>query len=78
MEAAVKGPAARPSPRNASIMVPLRAAAGAAGAGGQAGAGGGEGPAASASRFLLHGGWRPFVVTYNDTYVVTVTEAGPA
>ncbi|KXZ45616.1 hypothetical protein GPECTOR_52g19 [Gonium pectorale] len=25
-----------------------------------------------ADRFLLHGGWRPFVQTYNDSYIVTV------
>ncbi|PNH07325.1 Acyl-CoA-binding domain-containing protein 5 [Tetrabaena socialis] len=27
------------------------------------------------SRFVLHGGWWPFVETYNDTYILTVKEA---
>lgn len=57
----MEGPA--PSPRNASIMVPLQPQPLAA-----------VGDSSAANRFLLHGGWRPFVETYNDSYIVTVSE----
>ncbi|GIL56650.1 hypothetical protein Vafri_11982 [Volvox africanus] len=55
----------RPSPRNAAVMAPLRTE----GSDGGGGGGGGGG------RFVLHGGWRPFSETYDDTYIVTVTAA---
>eukprot|EP00198_Chlamydomonas_reinhardtii_P005763 XP_001695099.1 predicted protein [Chlamydomonas reinhardtii] len=58
LEVEVEGPA--PSPRNASIMVPLQPQPLAA-----------VGDSSAANRFLLHGGWRPFVETYNDSYIVT-------
>ncbi|GLC36198.1 hypothetical protein PLESTB_001369300 [Pleodorina starrii] len=63
IEPEVEGP--RPSPRNAAILAPLRR-------NGHGGGGGGG------DRFVLHGGWRPFVETYDDTYIVTVTSAAAA
>ncbi|GFR50800.1 hypothetical protein Agub_g13065, partial [Astrephomene gubernaculifera] len=59
-----------PSPRNAAVMVPLKrqeaksTAPTAGGAGGRDGSGSGG---STVDRFVLHGGWRPFVETYNDT-----------
>ena len=47
-----------PGPRNAATLTPL--SDGAAGEGGSGGS------------LLLHGGWRPFVSTYGDTYVLKV------
>ncbi|KAG2502040.1 hypothetical protein HYH03_000534 [Edaphochlamys debaryana] len=32
----------------------------------------------AADRFLLHGGWRPFVESYNDSFIVTVEAGGAA
>ncbi|EFJ43778.1 hypothetical protein VOLCADRAFT_106727 [Volvox carteri f. nagariensis] len=59
LEAEVEG--TQPSPRNAAIMVPLRT---------KGCDNSGDG---GCDRFVLHGGWWPFVETYDDTYIVTVT-----
>lgn len=48
-----------PSPRNAAIGVPLSDCSGPAGAGG-------------ALELLIHGGWRAFVETYNDTFILSM------
>ncbi|KAG2428173.1 hypothetical protein HXX76_011853 [Chlamydomonas incerta] len=71
LEMEVEGPP--PSARNASVMAPLPPAV-ATGAGGAVAGGAAAGGAAGTNRFLLHGGWRPFVETYSDSYVVTVSE----
>jgi hypothetical protein len=48
-----------PSPRNAAIGVPLSDCSGPADAGG-------------ALELLIHGGWRAFVETYNDTFILSM------
>lgn len=55
--AAAGGPVGLPSGRNAAVMVPL---------------GVGEG-AAVQPQLLLQGGWKAFVETYNDTYLVALS-----
>lgn len=52
-----------PSPRNAAVGVPLPSSPGGA-------EGGGEG-----LRMLVHGGWRAFVESYSDTFVVSVKDS---
>ncbi|GLI65268.1 hypothetical protein VaNZ11_008758 [Volvox africanus] len=64
LEVEIEGP--RPSPRNAAVMVPLRT---------EGSSGDGGGGSSGGDRFVLHGGWRPFTETYDDTYIVTVTAA---
>jgi hypothetical protein len=53
----LRGKGTPPAARNAAILAPLPP--------------GGEGQQQQ-QRFLYHGGWRPFVETYNDTWIVSV------
>ena len=62
MHAEQQLPGRLPSPRNAAVLVPLRASS----EGGPAS----SGAAAGRQRFFVFGGWQPFVESYSDSIVL--------